>query len=134
MKQTMKRTLALVMALLLALPTFSLADEDELIVQQADGGEAYAAMPEDMADGGEVFAEMLEDPVDEAELLLGADSDIIDTEGEAHPEGVEDEASGPGFDAGETVPEGFVRVSVAVTPWDAAVARPSSRRLAWIGC
>ena len=32
MKQTMKRMLALVMALMLALPTFALADQDEAIV------------------------------------------------------------------------------------------------------
>ena len=91
MKQTMKRTLALIMALLLALPTFALSEE---------------------------YAPAVEDLVDEVELTLGDDLDAGD---EAPEEDLADGLEGD-FDPDAAVPEGYVRVSVAVTPEDAVVA------------
>ena len=85
MKQTMKRTLALLMALLLALPSFALSED---------------------------YAPAVEDAAEELEVML----DDLDAGDDEADDAIED------VDAEGTVPAGYVRVRLAVTPEDAAVA------------
>ena len=89
MKQTMKRTLALLMALLLALPTFALSED---------------------------YAPAVEDAAEELEVML---DDLDAGDGET-PDGGPDASVDIGGD--DAVPAGYVRVRLAVTPGDAAVA------------